>query len=303
MTLPAVAAYVPTYATETPYLTVQEFLQAQTGVDTSQLVPGGTPAQNAAALVELILQASSVVNDFCRQVLSATKDVQVGEYRVFPDGTIRVWVDNTPLIMVTDVKVGAVAGQLQALTDLSGLWPDRKVVRIPTLGITQAQQGGSGAARAGPGRLFAEVGYVNGYANARLAAAATASATEITVDNPLGMVPGLQMAVYDAERTEVIVPAAGYVIGSATVPLASPLAYAHDPSTVDGGDIAVSALPGAVRRAAISLTAYLIKTRGAEAVALVSIMDQVQRLQKVEPGGDEDLMLATRLLVPFQRVA
>jgi hypothetical protein len=302
MPAPAVAAYVPTYATETPYLTVQEFLTAQTGVDTSQLVPGGTKADNAAALAELILQASSVANDFCRQVLAATSDVQVGEYRVFPDGTIRVWVAYTPLIIVSGVKVGAVAGQLAALTDLSGLWIREKAVRIPTAGLARAAAA-LGAATAGPGYLFAEVTYINGFANTVLAAATAAGDSSVAVRSPLGIVPGLSLGIYSGANSEQITVAPSYTIGSTTVPLVAPMTYAHDPSTVDGQQIAVSALPGAIRRAVIALTAYLIKTRGAESVALVSVMQQPTKTQKIEPDGDEDLAIATRLLQPFQRVA
>jgi len=36
--VPAVAPYVPTYASESPYITAAEYLAEPTGVDTSKLV-------------------------------------------------------------------------------------------------------------------------------------------------------------------------------------------------------------------------------------------------------------------------
>lgn len=292
MTLPApaVAPYVPFYATLQPYITVEEFLAQPTGVDTSQLIPGGTSDQNRAALMTTIASASNYADGLCYQVLAATADMQVGQYRVQRDRTsrapvIRVPVDFTPLIEVSDVKLGLAPGQLSSLTDLSGVWPERKVVQIPVGGL--APCGGS---------LYAQVAYVNGYANTALASAALQGATEVIVTSSLGVFPGMPLTIYDGATTEAVVVAPNYVLGSTTVPLVSALTGAH------AVGIAVSALPRAIKQAVIALTAHLIKTRGAESVAVSGMSGGPAHVEQAEPGASEEYDEAVDLLHPFKRV-
>lgn len=258
MAAPVVALNVPTYATYTPYITTAEFLAEPTGVDTTQLIPGGTSAQNTAALARKIAQASSYADDLCYQVLAATSDVQSGEYRLRRDGAIHVPVANSPLIQVDDVQVGVVAGQLTPLDDLSGVWLGRKVARIPvTRSLPALTITGRPGVAAGPGRVFAAVTYVNGYAHTLLAASVAQGASQITVKGALGLVPGLPLTIYDNSSTEQVTVDAGYTLGSTTVPLTAPLANNHT------APVSVSALPPFVREAVVNLTAYLIKTREA----------------------------------------
>src|SRR6476660_2780256 len=98
MTAPALAPYVPTYATRVPYLTAEEYLAAPTGVDPSALIPGGSANANLAALTTVIRKASNYADSLCYQVLAATLDTQVGEYRIRPDCTIRVKLDYSPVV-------------------------------------------------------------------------------------------------------------------------------------------------------------------------------------------------------------
>ena len=128
MAAPVTAPTAPSYATYTPYITPAEYLCEPTGVDVSQLVPGaGANAQNAV-LTRAIGRASSWADQYCRKILAATSDVQSGQYRITRNGTIVVPVDNTPLIQVTNVAMGLVAGQLTALPDLSRLRLGKKTV-------------------------------------------------------------------------------------------------------------------------------------------------------------------------------
>src|SRR5271155_1354867 len=128
---PAIAPYVPTYATYTPYISTTEFENANTGVDTSQLVPGGTADQQQAELIDLRARASSEADRICRKPLAATEDVQSGEYRIRADSTIRVPVDYKPIVAVTAVLVGHRADSYTALTSLAGLFIGPKVIRVP----------------------------------------------------------------------------------------------------------------------------------------------------------------------------
>lgn len=287
---PAIAPYVPTYANRVPYLTRAEFLAAPTGVDSSQLIPGGSTSANGAALDTLLLSASSFADQICHQVLAATADLQTGVYRRRPDGTIRVPVDFTPLIEVTGVSVGSRPGQLSALTDLSGLWIERKVVRIPVPNI----------ARSG-GDVFAQVAYVNGYANTTLTAAAIVGATSVLVASALGIFPGLTLTLLAdaAATTEQVTVASSYVQGSTTVPLVAALTHAH------GIGDALTAMPRAAKQATICLATHLVKTRGAESVAMASTMTGTsagaKKKQKDEVGSTAEYEQACQLLSDFMR--
>lgn len=294
---PAVSPYVPFYAATTPYITLAEFLTSPTGVDVSSLAPGGAAPENAAVLQTLIASASGYADSLCYQVLAATADMAVGEFRVFRDGTIRVPVPYTPLIEVTNVALGQRAGALQNLSDLSGLWFQRKTVRIPVAGLGFAQIGGAPAAGSAGGSMFAQVTYVNGYANTLLAADAAANATSIVVKSPLGVFAGMPLTVYDdaASATEHVTVDASYVSGSTSVPLVAPLSAAHAAGT------AVSALPRAIKQAVIALTSHLIKTRGAESLSLSGVSGGPAGIDK-EPADSEEYELAIDLLHPFKRV-
>jgi hypothetical protein len=297
VTSPAIAPYVPNYASHTPYITRAEFLQSATGVDTSQLVPKGTTAQNNTALDTVIARASNYADNLCNQVLAATSDMQVGTYRMRRDGTIRVPVDFTPLIEVTAVKLGYQAGQLTALTDLSGLWIERKVVSIPVTNVSTPSLSSSFATVAPYGRVFAQVTYINGWANTTLAALANAGASSLTVTSALGIFPGLVMPIYDADLTETTVTvASSYVQGSTTVPLVAPLVNAH------AAGVSISALPPAIKQAVVNLTSWMIKTRGAAAMVINSINGGPSKQQKSSGGGEEDYDAAVDALSIFKRV-
>lgn len=299
---PVTAPFAPSYASYISYLTPAEYLAEPTGVDVTQLLPGvSTVAAQTAVLTRVIGRASSWADQWCRKILAATLDVQSGEYRVFNDGTIRVPVDNTPLIQVTNVALGAVAGQLANLPDLSRCRLGKKVVRIPTAGRPLPPSPQLAAACARQGWLFADVTYVNGYAHAQTVATAPAGTMILQVSGSgLGIVPGLSLTVYDGAangvNTEQVVVGSSYQFGSQFVPLAAPTQYPH------GVGCSVSALPGFVREAVICFTSALIKTRGSEALVMPSGPGQASKLEELMPGAGEDINMAMELLEPLRRV-
>lgn len=298
MAAPVFAPYVPAYATYTPYLTAAEYLAEPTGVDVGQLIPGKTIATNTAALIRVIARASSFADNICQQILAATSDIQAGVYRVQRDGTIIVPVNYTPIIELTDVAVGYSPTTLTSLPDLSGCWLQNKVAIVPIGGVsgTAFTPPGSPSVAAGPGRVFARLTYVNGYAHTLSSAVATAGTSQVQVVNPLGIFPGLPFTIYDSGSTEQNTVAATYTTGSTTVPTVTPLLNTH------AAGVSVSALPGFAREAVISLTSALIKTRGSEAVAMPMMAGQADHIQALAPGAGEDLDLAIELLQPLRRV-
>lgn len=303
MTEPAIAPYVSTYATYTPYITTTEFENANTGVDISQLVPGGAVDQQRAALVDLLARASSEADRICRKPLAATEDVQSGEYRIFPDSTIRVPVDYKPIVAVTQVLVACRADGYTALPSLAGLFIGPKVVRVPVRRGFGARSlfSPNPAAYASPDRMFAQVTYVNGWAHTVLGADVAAAASSITPASTVGLIPGLPFTIKDGASTENAVVDASYVYGSPTVPLAAPLQYAHTEGTT------VSALPPFVKNAVIDLAKALRKASGSKGIVMGSINGQKvsgpPKTQKTDPGGDEDLERAEKALKTLRRSA
>ena len=300
MTAPALAPYIPTYATRVPYLTTAEYLAEPTGVDVSALIPGGAKNANLGALKTVIRKASNYADSLCYQVLAATLDLQLGEYRIRSDGTIRVKLDYSPVVEVTAVLAGPTANQLTALPDLSGLWFEaRKVVRVPVAALTLLPAPLLAVTRSRTGYLFAQTSYVNGFANTALAGNAAAAATSVTVASSYGIFPGLPMTIYadDLAQTEDVVVAATYTQGSTTVPLVSGLQYAHTTGQ------ALSAMPEAIKQAVTALTTHLIKTRGAEAMSLASVSGGPTHTETEAPGASEEYDQAVDLLHEFRRVA
>lgn len=309
MVAPVTAPYAPSYAFSIPYLTPAEYMAEPTGVDVSQLIPkNSSPAAQTAALTRVIGRASSWADQYCRKILAATIDVQSGEYRLRSDGTIRVPLDNTPIVQVTGVNVGFIAGRLQPLADLSGIRFRRKTISIPmssTAGTWQVAP--AGGVTAGFGNCFADVSYINGFAHALTANACAAGATSLQLAGTpagfgVGIVPGLPLTIYDGGangiNTETVVVDSTYVFGSATVPLAFPTLNAH------GVGCSVSALPGFARQAVIGFTSALIKTRGSEALVMPAGPGGVHSFKEEDlmPGASEDVNIAMELLEPLRRV-
>lgn len=290
---PAVAPYVPTYASRSPYLTAAEYLAAPTGVSATGLVPNQSQDEAMATLVRQIARASAWADTICHQVLAATTDVQAGKYRPKADGTVVVVCDYSPIVYVTDIAVGGTPQTLTSFTDLSGVWPNGKVIEFPL--TSSAIPSGWDTRRTGSD-VYVAVTYVNGYANTTLAADVTPSAASITVAKALGIVPGLPLRIDDGKNPIYVTVDASYQIGDLVVPLTGGC-----PNSYDAG-ASVSALPEAIKQAVISLTTALIKTRGTQAISMSGLAKPPEKKQMIESGGVKDYEIAQTLLGEFMRV-
>jgi hypothetical protein len=300
---PAVAPYVPTYASYTPYVSATEVFNYPAGVDVSQLVVGGNTPANLAALTETLRQASSEADRICEKPLAATLDVVNDAYLLRPDGSIHVPLPYSPLVAVTGVQVGYSPSTMVALPDLSGVWPKRNVAQIPVYGVGLQQPNIAPVYAAQPsrGRVYAIVQYVNGWAHSTLSVSANSGTAAITPASVLGIVPGLTLTIRDGPNTEVVTVAPSYVFGAATVPLTGNLQFTHAAGTT------VSALPPFVKTAVINLAKWLVKSRGSKAVVMEAVQPNVsmrpKKSQKTDPGGDEDYQAAERALKNLRRSA
>jgi|SRR5215471_515730 len=290
-----------------PYITVAEYQVTPTGVDLSNLMPGGTALEQATRLAEIIARASSIADGFCDQVLGATTDTETERIGVNRMGEIFVHPRNWPVVAVTDFRSGSTPSSVSALTDLSGIFVDTHgfTVTQPVAGLPTTNQG---PLQFGPitipgQRLFCQWTYVNGYANSILASPTSVGASVLTVADPTGIYAtnGTHLTVYDGTYSATGTPAATErgllvtgVAGNA-ITVSPPLVYPH----VAG--VGVSAIPDAVKQAVIFLTTALIRTRGSDAIVLES-MQSGRMVQGSEDSELHNLTLAADALDRYRRV-
>lgn len=286
MVNPAVAPYVPAYASRNSYITAAEYEAAPTGVNVSQLVPRGSTQQQADVLNQVIATASAWVDNYCLQVVGATADIESGRYRIDRNGYVNVPVRYTPVVQVDSFQYGPGPASLTAMPDLSNVEVGRKVLRFPLWSVNWSQ--GSYLVA----QVYGITQYVNGYANSLLAANATAGSTTVTLNSTLGVVPNLPLTFSDPGTTELAYVSS--VTGN-VVSLSTPLASAHN------AGVSVGALPPVIKEATILLTSALIKTRGAEAIVMGNLRAQPSQTTKIEDGGLEEIDLAVEMLLPFRR--
>ncbi len=288
-----VAQYVTTYASHTPYLTVDEWKAAPTAIDTTSLLPNGTSAQQNQVIKDAVERASSMVDGYCYQVLAATSDTAFGRYRIGRDQVVRVPLPFKPVLEVSAISVGATPSMLTALSSLADvvifphgvievpLWNGLPTLPYPFQGLGQ--------------RPLVQVTYVNGWPNTTLAAPATAGGSNVTVASALGIYPGTMLTIYDVTAgTEPVTVAPTYTPGSTTVPLTAPLAFAHT------AGVSISNLPPRIKEATVLLASVLIQTRGDDAIVIDSI-DSPAQTQALPKASARNLDIARQLLAPFRR--
>lgn len=279
LTAPVFAPYAQTYSTRESYITPAEFVASPTGVNISTLVPGGTAAANADALVQIIARASAWADTICEQVLTATKETTAGTYRVQSDGRILVPVAYSPIVSVHEVLLGITAASRSPIGNLSAIEIDRKVVSIPALGLN--------------GKASVSVTYVSGFANGSMMTNSDAGTSTITLDNVLGIRPGMGLTVHDPGLTELVQVLS--IMGN-TLMLVSPLIAAH------AVGINVSSLPASIKGAVIQLASSLIKNRSSQAVELSSMRGQPSTQVTGGSSGASEQKIAREMLAPFRRI-
>jgi len=283
----------------TPYLTIAEYKQAPTAIDYNNLVVDSTDsAVQDAELANVIARASSWMDNFCNQVLEATLEEEQQRCRIKNDGTLALHPSYSPIIAMTELKVGATPNNLTTISDLSVGWVENQQYILPGSAVSNYSSQGS-LAFGIPARprqeVYCHYSYIAGYFNDTLGASAAAGASTITVTENTGLVAGTKLTIYDGGKTENVTVGSGYAFGSSTVPLSSPLSYAHS------SGIAISALPPAIKQAAIFVTTAFLKARGDYSLTMMSSSDVGQASAK-SAGMDRDMDIAKELLYSFKRV-
>lgn len=297
--MPPLATWVTdsTYLNVVPYLTLAEFRAAATGLDLTSLKPGGGQAAQDAELANVIMRASSWIDKICNQVIAATSSTEDGWARVKPGGAVVFPTRYFPVLELTSALVGSSPSTASPLATGAGVRIGRTTIEIPAAPAAFAP--GAPCRSFGTGqKVYVVATYVCGYPNTLLGAACAAGDSAIAVKDAAGVYGGTRLTVYDGQSTEAV---AVQSVSGGVLALAAPLRSSHDPAAVAGG-ISVSALPGAVKQAAIFIASALIKSPGDAAIVLEEMSSGgPRRMQGSDADSGMDLLMADELLSDFRR--
>lgn len=288
-----------TNAINTPYLTVKEFKNAPTGIDIDNLIYNNiNPYDQDSELANVIGRASSWIDTYCNQVLGATTETETQRTRVTGAGTLSFHPRYSPIVALTELQYGSDPNNLVVVSDPSTAWLENSQVIFP-YGAYYTNMTSQGPIQFGypatQGTLtYIKYTYVAGYANT-LINTATAGQASLTVTEATGITAGMQLKIYDDMHTEKVTVASNYTFGSTTIPLTNNLLFSHDPG------ISISALPPAIKEAAILVTTSFLKVRGDNSL----VMGVGTQPSQIVPGSQNigtELAMAMELLKPYRRI-
>ena len=291
----AVTTISPQFST--PYVTIAEFKQAPTAIDVDDLVGGGTAAINDQELSNVIARASSWIDSHCGQVLASTEDTEALRATVDRRGFLKIHPRYWPITQVVSLSYGPLPN-LMASVDVSTLWIEQETIVFPIQGFSSAFLGpiqftGNYSTTQ---EQFVEVTYINGYPNTVLSASVTASVSSLPVTDLTGFSPGQRFSIFDGSNTEIVRVALSHVPaeGAGSLTLHAPTVYSH----LTG--VNASAMPPAIKQAAIYVTSALLKARGNAALVMQSISPQT--FQTTNPSALADYDAAVNILRPYRRI-
>jgi len=303
-----------------PYLSYSMFaLDARRGVDVDNLVPGNAPPpEQEHALMQYIEMASAQGDEIMQQTLAATYDTAAGQANVGPDGYITIHPRYRPVVALTSFKYGSTPALLQPLASLAGTWVERKRFKVPVgagggLPVNTSagpiQFGVSGYPQQ---KVFTQYTYVNGYPITYLTASVAAGATQVSVQDTTGIVPGNTWLTIYAGRARFrflagalsnAADSSGIAAGPGNVTIAQSGASrlpAHDitvPTMTDPANdaraVMVSAVPADVIEGFVYLTRGLIKDPGA--ASLIGMTTPTSIINDPE-GAANDIERASQIL-------
>ena len=284
-----------------PYLTTAEFRSAPTAIDIDNLVFNSSdPDVQDSELANVIARASSWIDTHCNQILGATTTTEQQRTRVSPDGYIKWHPNYNPVIALTDLWYGYPSTNLYHVTDVSSAWIENQQILFPyaSMGSLFTNQGplqfGFPSNSGSP--VFLKYTYVNGYAN-DLINTAVATQSTLTVKSGVGITVGDTLKIYDGMYSENVTVASSYTFGSTTVPLTSPLLYSHS------AGISISALPPAIKEAAILVTTAMLKVRGDSSMTMaVGTLPSYNSTPEIAQNIGSDMAMAVDLLKPYRRI-
>ena len=307
---PLVSPQTSTLFRRTPYISPSEFKAAPTAVATGGLVPGGTPEAQLAALAAVIMRASDMVDTLVYHkadgTFAASPSTEQGWITPRGNGALALICNYRPILQVNALALGPSLQNMQSIGNeaAQALTIEDPIIWLQGGGVSAfGQQGFFPAAPTVGGKIYAVWSYVNGFPHSFLAEDASEGASALVVGPSVpggsvmyGVYPGTQLTVHDGANTEVVVVES---VAGLTLNLLAPTLYAHEvPANPDS--IRVSSVPWVVEQATISLTSYLVKTRGSRAMVMPQVAGgQAKGQAESQSGGTADYNAAVKMLKPF----
>lgn len=277
------------------------------GVRYEDLVPQGSPADQTAALAELLESASARADTIMLQVLAATMDTVLDTVNINRQGYAVVHPRYRPIIGVTSVALGASPDNLATLASLSGVAVKPSSFSAPVGPVipSGSSQGPIqfGTVRAPMGQAWILYTICTGYPVTEMTAAAIQGATSITVADTTGIVQGQTWLTIYAGKNRFrflagavsTAPAAGQLgTGPGTVACAA-LPYAIPDNALTAP--MVSAAPSDVIEAVAYLARGIAKSAGGGNVSATTTSGN-RRVQDPYNAGD-DFAMAEKMLAPY----
>lgn len=278
----------------TPYVSVEELIAAPTGISWATIPEkGASDEEKRAEQMRLTRRATAWVNMKCNQSLNASLDTEVMRINsrrcmMQPDGTLYVIAKYSPIVQVQSVEV----------SPTGELWqPSDGVAMLATRASFSYRFGRSSGGSRSP--QFPGVGgylrflYLDGYVNTELGVAVASGDLTLTVLDPTGLLPGLVLTLYNREFEEEVIVADDYVTGDTLVTLVNGTLYDHAVA------VRVSALPVAVREAAILAATHYVRVRGRNTI---TVQPTGGTRNIVSQDQTEELDEAGHLLTEYARI-
>ena len=293
-----------------PYVTLTEVKNSATAaaIDFTNLVSSGAQAAQDIALSELISRASSKADSFCfgksGGTLNATTNTETNRVRMNRWGQFNIRPTFTPIRAVSAFSWGMdpSCSNSVSLTNYN--------CQVDTETFTITAQGSSGSqAYAGAGinvlsalmqnapglTPFVQYTWTAGWANTFTSSVAASGSNSVSVVDPTGIYPGMQLTVWDGVNDEVMYVANTYVPGTSAVTFSDNFQNTH------GTGVNVSALPATVKQAVIHLIVAMVKQRGQGGLILQELGEGEVISAKAETSAEDELA-AYDLLEDFKSI-
>lgn len=292
--LPSLASPVQTYSAPAlntvlvPLVSPSQWTAYPTALAGSNLVPGGTDAQQTMALAQFCRQATTYADEHVYGTLPygsppgfSARYVTEVRTTTLTSGLLRLYSRNNPVLALTNYAWSIGGGQAApiALTSNVQAWIEGHVVTIPFAATQSPLISSTRDAMAYPSasegsRITSYWTYLGGYPHTALAASATAGQTSLTLATNTtsgeiaGLSPGVVLRIEDYTNgpESVVVDS----VSGAVVALSGPLAYDH-PLPTAPDFTPVTSVPQTVSQATLFLVSALVLNRGMMPLALSSL--------------------------------
>lgn len=267
------------------YVTNQEFIDSPTGMNLTNIVPGGTSAQQSQALTRLLQRSSDIVDRFCYQTLYAEQ--RTDTFRVWPDneGSLVIRANKFPVQSVSSFAYQTTPQAGYTSVDLTTVMIDPGVSPI----LVRAY-GNYGWYRSFP-KLIVQMTYIAGFVNTTLAQSYSAPTSTLTVVDATGIVAGQVLPIEDSVNSEnvTVLSVSGNVIT-----LTAPTVNTH---TQGAG---VSLIPQVVKEATVLIATFLLNERSNGQVEIGYGTTAPSIGGNMKNSNEYDLAL--QILQPYRRV-